>query len=289
MSKDSKNKEIWMEEEDSFNGVVLKFLCRKILFSGQSPYQKVEVVESQGLGRVLLNDRIIMICENDEFVYHDMIAHVPLFVHPNPKKVLIIGGGDGGSAREVLRHPQVELCQNVEIDAMVVEACRKYIPQTACSFSNPKVELIIGDGVEFVKNTKTKYDVILVDSTDPIGPAVPLFGKPFYENVWKALADDGIVVAQGESPFYNFEQQVQLVRIVQSLFPTVLPYHFGNMSYPGGLWSFVLGSKKYHPVEDFQPTRVEKSGLKCKYYNPAIHKAAFASPSFVQKRFKMKQ
>ena len=195
--------------------MILKFLCKKVLFSDQSPYQKVEVVETDYFGRVLLNDDIIMICEKDEFVYHEMISHIPLFLHPKPESVLIIGGGDGGTAREVLKHPSVKICQMVEIDQMVVDACKLHIPQTAVSFSHPKLDLKIEDGVKFVQNTKKKYDVILIDSTDPIGPAVPLFGDTFYRNIFNILKDDGLVVAQGESPFYNLPSQKSLMKITK--------------------------------------------------------------------------
>lgn len=269
---------LWRKENYAKN-VILKFLCKKILFSGQSSYQKVEVVDTDYFGRVLLNDDIIMISEKDEFIYHEMIAHTPLFLHPKPENILIIGGGDGGTAREVLKHPSVKICQMVEIDLMVVTACKKYIPQTACSFSHPKLDLKIEDGVQFVQNTKEKYDVVLIDSTDPVGPAVPLFGETFYKNVFKILKDDGIVVAQGESPFYNLPSQKSLMKITNKLFPISLFYHFGNMTYPGGLWSFLFASKKYHPVKDYQKPKIQN--MKLQYYNPDIHTGSFASPSFL--------
>ena len=275
------NKPIWVEEVDQKN-YAIRVLCREVLFSKKSPYQKVEIVDTYRLGKLLLNDNVMMVSEKDEFVYHDMIAHVPLFTHPHPKKILIIGGGDGGTAREVLRHPQVAVCDMVEIDEIVVESCKKYIPQTSCSLSHPKLNLYIQDGVKFIKETKNKYDVILVDSTDPIGPAVPLFGKPFYQDVYKALADDGIVVAQGESAFFNIKSQQTLTHIIKNQFPIALVYHFGNMTYPGGLWSFAVGSKKYHPVKDFQKERVEQSNMKFQYYNENIHTATFATPTFIQ-------
>ena len=162
------------------------------------------------MGKMLLNDGLVMLTERDEFVYHDMIVHVPLFVHPNPKSVLIIGGGDGGTAREVLRHRGVERVVMVEIDQMVVDACIDHIPQTACELDNERLELIIDDGVAFVANTEEKFDVILVDSTDPIGPAQPLFGPEFYQNIHRVLNEDGIVVSQGESPWYHAEMQAKL-------------------------------------------------------------------------------
>jgi len=278
--------ELWIEEKfEDYLG--LRFKVEKTLFSGQSEFQSVDVVETRGHGKLLLNDGLVMITERDEFVYHDMITHVPLFVHPNPKRVLIIGGGDGGTAREVLRHSSVEKCIMVEIDEMVVNACKEHIPQTAACLSDSRIELIIGDGVKYVEEAVVKgdqFDVILVDSTDPIGPAQPLFGHEFYKNIYKALYEDGIVVSQGESPFYQTTMQNKLVEILHDTFPIVSIYNFSNLTYPGGLWSFTFGSKKYHPIEDFKQERIEASGLDFEYYNKEIHRGAFAIPTFMKKR-----
>jgi len=273
---------LWIEEKfEDFLGI--KFKVERVLFSGKSEFQTVDVVETKGHGKMLLNDGLIMVTERDEFAYHDMIAHVPMFVHPAPKNVLVIGGGDGGTAREVLRHSSVEKCTMVEIDGMVVEACRKHIPQTSKDLDHPKMNLIIGDGVEFVKSTDEKFDVIIVDSTDPIGPAQPLFGEEFYQDVFNCLAEDGIVVSQGESSWYAMDIQQSLLKVLNEVFPKNYLYSFSNLTYPGGLWSFTFASKKYHPVNDFDAQRVEASGLEFDYYNAALHSAAFALPSFAKK------
>lgn len=280
------NSDLWVEEKlEDFLG--LRFKVEKTLFSGKSEFQTVDVVETRGHGKLLLNDGLVMVTERDEFVYHDMITHVPLFVHPNPKRVLVIGGGDGGTAREVIRHMSVEKCVMVEIDEMVVNACKEHIPQTASCLSDPRIELIIDDGVKYVKeaaNQGEKFDVILVDSTDPIGPAQPLFGHEFYENIYKSLSEDGIVVSQGESPFYQTDMQNKLVQILNDTFPIVSIYNFSNLTYPGGLWSFTFGSKKYHPLNDFKEEAVAASELDFEYYNKEIHRGAFAIPSFMRKR-----
>jgi len=279
------NSELWIEEKfEDFMGLRLK--VEKTLFSGKSPFQTVDVVETKGHGKMLLNDGLIMVTERDEFIYHDMITHVPLFVHPNPKNVLVIGGGDGGTAREVIRHPSVEKCVMVEIDKMVVDACVEHIPQTSSMLTDPRIELIIGDGVKYIEdavNSGQKFDVILVDSTDPIGPAQPLFGHEFYENIYKALSEDGLVVSQGESPFYQTTMQKKLVQILHDTFPIVSLYNFNNMTYPGGLWSFTFGSKKFHPLSDFNEAKVAESGLEFAYYNKEIHRGAFALPNFQRK------
>ena len=274
--------DLWIEEKfEDFLGLRIK--VEKVLFSGQSEFQTVDVVETKGHGKMLLNDGLIMVTERDEFAYHDMITHVPLFVHPNPKQVLVIGGGDGGTAREVIRHPSVENCTMVEIDAMVVDACKQHIPQTSSALNDDRITLIIGDGVKFVKETEQKFDVIIVDSTDPIGPAQPLFGEEFYQDVYNCLSDDGIVVSQGESSWYAMDIQKSLLSVLNTVFEKSYLYSFSNLTYPGGLWSFTFASKKYHPTQDFDANRVKESNLDFEYYNEQLHTAAFALPTFVKK------
>ncbi|UTW60317.1 polyamine aminopropyltransferase [Kordiimonas sp. SCSIO 12603] len=274
--------DLWIEEKfEDFLGLRLK--VEKVLFSGKSEFQSVDVVETKGHGKMLLNDGLIMVTEKDEIAYHDMIAHVPLFTHPNPKKVLVIGGGDGGTAREVIRHKGVEKCVMVEIDAMVVDACKEHIPQTSSALDDPRIELIIGDGVKYVKETSEKFDVILVDSTDPIGPAAPLFGAEFYTDVMNCLSDDGIVVSQGENSWYALDVQQSLLKVLNDVFENVWLYNFSNLTYPGGMWSFTFASKKYDPIKDFDASRVAASGLEFDYYNAPLHTGAFAIPSFALK------
>ncbi|GAA5140312.1 polyamine aminopropyltransferase [Thalassotalea piscium] len=271
---------LWIEETfEDYLG--LRFKVERILFSGKSEFQTVDIVETKGHGKMLLNDGLVMVTERDEFAYHDMITHLPLFTHPCPKNVLVIGGGDGGTAREVIRHTGIEKCTMVEIDAMVVDACKQYIPQTSCALNNKKVNLVIGDGVKFVKETSEKFDVIIVDSTDPIGPAQPLFGEEFYQDVYNCLSDDGIVVSQGESSWYAIDIQRSLLTVLNRVFPKCFLYNFSNLTYPGGLWCFTFASKKHHPINDFNEQRVKDSGLTFSYYNTRLHTAAFALPSFV--------
>jgi spermidine synthase len=265
----------WIEESYK-EGLSFRLALRKRLFADQSPFQKVEVFESSHHGRVLLNDGCFMLSERDERIYHEMMAHVPLHVHPAPEKVLIIGGGDGGTAREVLKHEAVESCTLVEIDEMVVEACKRHIPQTAAAFGDPRVNLVIGDGVAFVRDSQESFDVVMVDSTDPNGAATPLFGPEFYGDLAKRLSPEGIVIAQGESAFYESDTQKSLLRISSILFDYATMFNFTNMTYPGGLWSFMWASKKLHPLRDLRPTAVTG----CSYYNSDVHMAAFALPEF---------
>ena len=272
-------------EENIQSNLYMRFSVKEKLFSGKSDFQKVEIVETTGHGRMLLNDDLVMLSERDEHIYHEMIVHVPLFTHPNPQKVLVIGGGDGGTVREVLKHRNVQQCVLVEIDAMVVDACKKYIPQTADCLSNPRAKVLIQDGVKFLAETKERFDVIIVDSTDPIGPAAPLFGEDFYRNVYRVLSETGLVVAQGESPFYHEENQRSLIRTIASQFEVVHFYNFTNMCYPGGLWSFAYGSKGICPVSDFNPNRVQRANIPFQYYNEELHIGAFLLPEFMRKKY----
>jgi spermidine synthase len=280
--KDDKSLELWVREshEDFYAS---EYRLKRTLFSEQSAFQQVDVVETTYFGKMLLNDGLVMVTERDEFIYHEMMAHVPLFLHPNPKKVLVIGGGDGGTVREVIRHPQVEHCRLVEIDEAVVRACKEYIPLTSNALSDPKVIVDINDGVKFVAETDERFDVVMVDSTDPIGPAQPLFGTEFYENIKRVLTEDGIVVSQGESPFFNQNIQKSLLGVLGQVFKKVHLYNFANLTYPGGYWSFTYASEKICPLKNFQESRVKELGLEMKYYNARVHKAAFALPEFIQK------
>jgi spermidine synthase len=272
-------------EENIHDYLFMRYAVKERLFSGKSKFQKVEIVDTVGHGRMLLNDDLVMITERDEHIYHEMIVHVPMFVHPNPQNVLVIGGGDGGTVREVLRHKQVKKCTLVEIDEMVVDACKKHIPQTSACLSDPRAKVLIEDGVKFLAETKEKFDVIIIDSTDPIGPAAPLFGPEFYANVHKALTNNGISVSQGESPFYHEENQTSLVKIISKQFPVKHLYNFTNMTYPGCLWSFAYASKGLCPVENFDPLRVQRSGMQFKYYNEEVHIGAFLLQEFMRKRY----
>lgn len=266
----------WFEE--THENVALRFRLKERLFSTQSDFQKVEVVETQGHGKLLAHDGMIMVTEKDEFIYHDMITHVPMFTHPNPKNVLVIGGGDGGTVREVLKHASVEKVTMVEIDGTVVEASKKFIPQTSSQLTDSRVTLLIQDGVKFMKESADVFDVIIVDSSEPIGPATPLFNVDFYKDVAARLADDGIVVSQGESPYYDMKMQKVLMKILAEVFPKVHIYNYCNMSYPSGLWSFTFASKGLCPFKDFDSTRVNKT---FQYYSVPIHYGAFLLPQFM--------
>ena len=275
-------KTIWVDE--IYQGIVrTSFKLKKRLFKGKSPFQTVEVVATAGHGKLLLIDGMTMVSERDEFVYHEMIAHPALFLHPKPRRVLVIGGGDGGTVREVLKHKSVERCVLVEIDGLVVSASRKHIPQTAGALSDKRARVLIEDGVKFVAETNETFDVVIVDSTEPFGPAKELFGPAFYKNVKRILSKDGVVVSQAGSPFYEISTIKNLFKITQKIFPVVEVCLFNNLTYPGGLWAFTFATKGLHPVKDFIPSRIKAAKMPLRWYNAGIHAACFALPNFLKK------
>jgi len=262
----------------------LSFRLKRTIESVQSPLQLIELYETETHGKLLVMDGCVMLTERDEVAYHEMIVHVPLLTHPNPKRVLVIGGGDGGTLREVVRHPEVELARQVEIDGDVVEMCKRHLPKVAAAYDHPKVDLIIGDGIEYMKNAEDgSFDVILVDSTDPFGPALGLFGPDFYKHVHRVLADDGILVCQAESAWYNMPMLKSIVTTLKDIFPVTNVYSSQIPVYPSGTWSFGYASKGLDPLADLDEARAKPIVEGGQYYIPAIHRAAFAQPTFVQR------
>jgi spermidine synthase len=256
----------------------------KQIYSGRSEFQRIDLFDSPEFGRFLTLDGYMMLTEKDEFIYHEMIIHVPMAVHPQAKRVLVIGGGDGGAVRELVRYPGIEQIDLVEIDRQVVEVCKKFLPQTAGGLDDPRVSIHYEDGLKFVRTKDQAYDLIVVDSTDPFGPGEGLFTKEFYGNCYKALRADGLMVNQQESPFYPVDavaMQRAHKRIVAS-FPVSRVYQAHIPTYPSGHWLFGFASKKDHPTKDFDPEAWLKLGLRTRYYNPDIHIGAFALPNYVK-------
>jgi spermidine synthase len=252
------------------------------IFSGRSDYQKVEILDTYQYGRTLILEGSVQLTEKDEFTYHEMISHVPLFTHPNPEHVLVIGGGDGGTIREVVKHPTVSRAKLVEIDPLVIEKSKQFLPFVSCELENPRVEVIIQDATQYVKSHKGVFDVVLIDSTDPVGPAVGLYQKGFFVDVHKALKDDGIMVGQSESPFFDQDIVRELYAVLKPLFPIRKMYLAPVPSYPSGLWSFVFCSKKYDPILDNRCEDLAHLNLNTRYYDEAIHQASFTIPNFIQ-------
>ena len=275
--------EFWYTEQHTPD---VRFSIRvdRQLYSGQSEFQRIDVFESPEFGRFLTLDGYMMLTEKDEFIYHEMIAHVPMCVRPDAENILVIGGGDGGTVRELLRYPSVRHIDLVEIDEQVVDICKKYLPFTAAGLDDPCVSLHYEDGLRFVRKPVSAYDLIIVDSTDPFGPGEGLFTKEFYGNCFKALKDDGIMVNQHESPFYEqdaYAMQRMHRRIVTS-FSISRVYQAHIPTYPSGHWLFGFASKKYHPVEDADFARWKALGIKTRYYNRQLHAASFALPNYVE-------
>lgn len=271
---------LWITEPQTKN-LGLQARVKETLFMGKSEFQDITVVDSYQFGRMLVLDGVFQTSVADEFIYHEMIAHVPLFTHPNPKNVLVIGGGDGGTVREVVRHESVEKVEMVEIDGLVVDVCKKFLPEIseAIIHKHPKLDLNIGDGILHMKEAENKYDVIIVDCSDPIGPGEGLFTPEFYRNVHKALKQDGLFVQQTESPFYHQELITYLYKEVSNLFPVTKAYLANIPTYPSGLHCFTMGSKQYDPV---QAELESRQGLTTRYYNKDVHKSSFVLPNFVQ-------
>lgn len=256
----------------------------KQLYSAQSEFQRIDVFESHDFGRILTLDGFLMLTEKDEFIYHEMITHVPMAVHPFAKNVLIIGGGDGGAVRELCQYDTIERIDLVEIDKDVVDVCREYFPAVSGSFGDARVHLHFEDGLKFVRRCSAVYDVIIVDSTDPFGPGEGLFTKEFYGNCFKALGEDGILVNQHENPFYP-DDAAAVRRIHKQIvlsFPLSRLYQAHIPTYPSGHWLFGFSSKQYHPVQHLDAERWEKRGIQTRYYNTNLHKAAFALPTYVE-------
>lgn len=271
--------ELWFTEKQTEKfGITAK--VNKTLHTEQTDFQKLDMIETEEFGNMLVLDGMVMTTEKDEFVYHEMVAHVPLFTHPNPKHVLVVGGGDGGVIREVLKHPSVEKATLVEIDGKVIEYSKKYLPSIAGKLDDPRVDVKVDDGFMHIAKSENEYDVIMVDSTEPVGPAVNLFTKGFYEGISKALREDGVFVAQTDNPWFH-QQLIQTVfRDVKETFPITRLYTANIPTYPSGLWTFTIGSKKYDPLE------VEESrfhDIDTKYYTKDLHKAAFVLPRFVER------
>ncbi|NLG53671.1 MAG: polyamine aminopropyltransferase [Clostridiales bacterium] len=273
--------ELWYTEEHTPD---VRFSIRvdKHIYSEQTKFQRIDFFDSKEFGRFLTLDGLMMVTEKDEFIYHDMIAHVPMATNPDIENILVIGAGDGGTVREITRYNTVKKVDMVEIDEQVVVTCRRFLPQTASSFDDPRVSLYFEDGLKFVRSKNDEYDLIIVDSTDPIGPGEGLFTREFYGNCYKALKKNGILVNQHESPYYydNAENMKRTHKRIRELFPICRVYQAHIPTYPSGHWLFGFASKTFDPLS-FDAARWNSLGLKTKYYNTDIHIGSFCLPTYV--------
>uniref|UniRef100_A0A915BGZ5 Spermidine synthase n=1 Tax=Parascaris univalens TaxID=6257 RepID=A0A915BGZ5_PARUN len=273
-----------IEMGGAWSGQAFSLQVNKILFHEKSKFQDILVFESRSYGNVLVLDGIIQCTERDEFAYQEMLAHLPMFAHPNPKKVLIIGGGDGGILREVLKHECVESVSMCEIDEMVIEASKKYLLHMSIAFDNPKLKLFIGDGFEFLKEHKNEFDVIITDSSDPIGPAESLFGRSYYELIKDSLKHGGILASQGESMWLHLNLIKHMLHFTRTIFESAEYAVSFVPTYPSGCMGYLIASAEKRdlsvPAREISDTEVEKMNLR--YYNSAVHRAAFTLPQFVK-------
>lgn len=279
--------DMWFSDEHTDN-VKLSIRVEQQLFSAQSELQRIDVLESREFGRILVADGDLMLTEKDAFIYHEMITHVPMAVHPQVERVLVIGGGDGGVVGELVKYDTVQRIDVVEADLLLVEVCRKFFPQMACSLNDPRVTIFNEDGLRFVRAKSDEYDLIIIDSPNPYGPGEGLFTKEFYGNCYNALHNDGVMINQHESPFYKeeaFQCQRMHKRIIES-FPISKIYQAHIPSYPSGHWLFGFASKKYHPLDDMDGTTWMLRGIPTRYYLPRLHQGVFALPAYVEELVK---
>lgn len=268
----------WFHESHT-EGYEVKWRIKDVLYSEKSKYQNLAIIDTIEWGKALILDGALQVTEKDEFIYHEMIVHVAMHSHPNPETVLIIGGGDGGTLREVVKHNCLKSVDMVEIDERVIEVSKDYLPSISCAYEDPRLRLYVEDGIKFVENTKKQYDIVIVDSSDPVGPATQLFSKTFYRDVFAALQDDGLLVVQSESPLFYQDTFQSVYSNISAVFPKTYVYTAAVPTYVSGLWSFTLGTKDCDPKK-IDSDRGIINGLK--YYNKAIHQAAFCLPPFIE-------
>lgn len=280
-------RDVWFTDKDENIALSLRH-TGNLLYNEQSAYQRVRVLESYAYGKTLLIDDMVMATEKDEFVYHEMIAHVPAFIHGKPQRVLVIGGGDGGTIRELFRHPSIEEIVMVEIDEKVVEASKLHLPQLSCAFDNPKLDLRIQDGIQYLKDCEAEaFDLIVIDGSDPEGPAEGLFSPSFYEDVYRALKPEGVLNLQSEGPLFNTNAFLGLNQCISAIFgrESVACYLAYISTYPTGMWSFTAaqkGKKLNFANFDLAAAAIFSQQHNLQYYTPDVHYAAFALPPFVR-------
>lgn len=265
--------------------VKLSVQVNRQLYSEENEYIRLDIFESPEFGRFLTVDGYIITTERDEFIYHEMMTHVPMAVHPDPRKILVFGAGDGGVVRELLKYPDIEQIDMVEVNEGVVEACMKYLPFCASGLADPKVVIHSDNSLRFIRHIENEYDVIIVDSAGFYGPGESLLSREFYGSCYKALKDDGIMVNQHQSPFYDedrLETQKAHKRIVES-FPISRVYQAHIPSYPSGYWLFGFASKGYHPVKDLRAKKWKSLNIETRYYTTNLHRGCFALPAYVER------
>jgi spermidine synthase len=257
------------------------FRIKRKILEKKSQYQKIELYETESSGKMLVLDGAIQFVEKWERTYHEVLVHPAILAHPNPKRVLIIGGGDGGALREVLRHP-VEKAVMVEIDDEVVKTVREHVPIDNGAFEDPRAELIIGDGIKYIENTENEFDVIIIDSTDPVGPAVSLFSEEFYSSCKRALRENGVVITQAGGSYFHVDEFLNAYRNMKKAFGRAYAFGFTVIGYAPP-WNFVVGLKG---GVDFEKIRVE-GAPDTEYYDPKRHLSMLYLPRFLREKIEM--
>lgn len=265
-------------EKAPFVPIEYSYKVDKILYKGKSKFQDIMVFENPYFGRMLILDGVVQLTERDEFFYHEMITHVVMHSHPEPKKVVVIGGGDGGTIREVLKHKIVEKAYFIEIDSKVTEISRKYFPTVACSVDDPRVEIKNMDGAEFIRKCSSDIDIVIVDSTDPVGFATTLFTDKFFKAIEKGLADNGMFVTHSESLSLHKEIVSEVQNTLKKVFLKVDLYTAPIATYPGNWWTFSVASKRLDPRQ-----MRRRFNIKTKYYSREIHQHAFVPKGLYKK------
>lgn len=276
----NEKEELWLWDDIPEKGIELGYKVEDLLHYETSKYQEISIAKSPGFGKMLVLDGIPQYTTNDGYIYNEMLAHVPLTTHPHPQKVAIIGGGNCGAAREVLKYSDVEEVKIIEIDQRVVEVSNRWLTKSEIEKEDPRVKIIYQDGAEWIKGQMGIYDVLLLDRSDPYGPSVNLYKEIFYKNVYNSLNEDGLMVCQSESPYFYLDLLKTTVGILRSIFPIVYVYLATIPSFPGGIWSFTLASKKWNPAQ------AELSRLQCKntkYINQQLFTSCFHLPTYLLK------
>ena len=274
VTRPKRNNELWMTEY-STDDLKLSMRVKDILHSEKTPYQELLITDTYEYGRVLMLDGAYQLTERDEFTYSEMMAHVPMCAHRNPENVMIIGGGDGAIMREVLKHECVKKCTLIDIDERVIACSKQYLPFAGCAFSDARADVKCMDAMKYIRETEERYDVVIIDSTDPVDFAAGLFQAGFYDDVKRVMNPDAMLSELTESPFTDTDLMTQAVNEMRKVFPVVKVYWGVVPTYPSGMWTYGLASMKddpSEPVRDVKPTR---------YYTNEIHRASFLLPPFL--------
>jgi spermidine synthase len=273
--REKRENSLWLTEEQT-SGMRLSLKVGEVLFQKKTPYQDILIVDTPEYGRTLVLDGAIQLTERDEFCYSEMMAHVPLCAHPDPRRVLVVGGGDGAILREVLRHPGVEVCTLIDIDREVIEASKKYLPAASCMFGDARADVRCMDALDYIRTTGDRFDVAIVDSTDPVEFAAGLFQSPFYADIKKILNPGGLMTELTESPFSDTALMKQAMEQMRTVFPIVKMYWGAVPTYPSGMWTYGAASLSPDPAAPLRSVEGTR------YYTGEIHKAAFVLPPFLR-------